>query len=125
MKNTILGIMTLLTINACKSNITTLQTEKVYKTEQFGFTQASITNGFLFTSGQVGWDTNYMLTGNKDFKEQLKQTFINLDNILKEGKGSFDNIVLLRFYVKDLNDSKRDEIGLIMKTYFLNRSIHH
>ena len=121
MKYYTITIVATLAMSACKAPIISLETEEVYKTAKFGFTQANMVDGFLFTSGQVGWNASYKLTGEKSFKDQLEQTFINLENILDKGGTSFDKVVLLRFYVKDMNDSKRDAIGLIMKTYFPNK----
>ncbi len=105
---------------SCNSKIISLETSEVYKTQELGFSQANIVEGILFTSGQVGWDTDYKLTGDKSFNEQLKQTFVNLENILQKGNCTFDNVILIRFYVKDLNNSKRTEIGEIIKKYFPN-----
>lgn len=107
-------------MTSCNSTIISIETDNVYRTQQLGFSQANMIDGFLFTSGQVGWNTEYNLTGDKSFKAQLKQTFINLDNILQKGNSSFDNVLLIRFYVKELDDSKRTEIGEIIKAHYPN-----
>lgn len=120
MKKICFALIIITMITSCKSKIISLETSKVYKTQELGFSQANIVDGFLFTSGQVGWGTNYKLTGNKSFNDQLKQTFVNLENILQKGNSSFDKVILIRFYVKELNDSKRIEIGEVIKKYYPN-----
>jgi len=115
-----LYIPMLIMMTSCGQNIVSLETNEVYKTQKLGFSQANMFNGLLFTSGQVGWDKEFNLIGEGSFEEQLKQTFINLDKILQEGNSSFDNVILIRIYVKELDKAKRIEIGRMINKYYPN-----
>lgn len=69
-------LMVMLTVETTAQMV---NTSKVYQSERFGFSQAIIANGFVFTSGIVGWDNNYQLTGDGSFAEQAKQCFKNME----------------------------------------------
>ena len=71
-------------------------------------------NGFLFLSGQVGIDQSGKLAD--DFDLEVRQIFKNMDAVLSEQKLSFDNIVSVTIYLKDMQNFKR--LNDIYKTYF-------
>ena len=71
-------------------------------------------NGFLFLSGQVGIDQSGKLAD--DFDLEVKQIFKNMDAILSEQKLTFDNIVSVTIYLKDMQNFKR--LNDTYKTYF-------
>jgi len=71
-------------------------------------------NGFLFLSGQVGIDQSGKLAD--DFDLEVKQIFKNIDAVLSEQKLTFDNIVSVTIYLKDMQNFKR--LNDIYKTYF-------
>jgi 2-iminobutanoate/2-iminopropanoate deaminase len=71
-------------------------------------------NGFLFLSGQVGIDQGGKLAD--DFELEVRQIFENIDAILSEQKLTFDNIVSVTVYLKDMQNFKR--FNDIYKTYF-------
>lgn len=102
---------------ACSPSNKMINNSKVYQTHSFGFSQAIETDGFLFFSGQVGWNTDYQITGS-DFKSQVEQSFLNIENLLEGAQSSFQNVVLMRFYVKALNTDKRDIIGEQLKALY-------
>lgn len=106
--------------NSCSNNIISIESKSVYKTQDMGFPQANIYNGLLFTSGQVGWDTNFKLTGTGSFRDQLTQTFVNINQILKESGSNFDDVIMMRIYVVGLNKQKRMEVGNIIKKHYSN-----
>lgn len=95
-------------------------TDSVYATQSLGFSQAIIANGFVFTSGQVGWDVNYALIGNKGFESQANQCFKNIELILSEAKSSMEKVVHLRFFVTEMTDKNKKIIGGLLKKYFPN-----
>lgn len=80
--------------SSCSNTISSLESNMVYKTSKMGFAQANIYKGIIYSSGQVGWDKNYNLTGKGTFKDQLCQTFINIDEILKEAGSDFNNVIM-------------------------------
>jgi enamine deaminase RidA (YjgF/YER057c/UK114 family) len=108
----------LIAMGGCTTKIGMVKSQETYQTEQLGFSQAVTANGFLFASGMVGWDTSYQLTGDQNFEEQAKQSFINLENLLKAAKSSFSQVVFIRFYVKRLDTPKKEIVGRYMKQYF-------
>ncbi|MGB3589702.1 MAG: RidA family protein [Tunicatimonas sp.] len=117
--NTIIITLSSLVMNVgCQQDIITVETEKAYKTQHLGFSQANIYSGLLFTSGQVGWDTNYSLTGTESFEDQLNQTFNNLGAILEKGGSAFSDIILIRIYVKDLDQEKRAKVSDLIEKYY-------
>ena len=71
-------------------------------------------NGFLFLSGQVGIDQDGKLAD--DFDLEVKQIFKNIDAVLSEQKLTFNNIVSVTVYLKDMGNFK--PLNDIYKTYF-------
>jgi 2-iminobutanoate/2-iminopropanoate deaminase len=71
-------------------------------------------NGFLFLSGQVGIDHDGKLAD--DFDLEIKQIFKNISGVLTEQKLTFDNIVSVTVYLKDMGNFKR--LNDIYRTYF-------
>jgi 2-iminobutanoate/2-iminopropanoate deaminase len=71
-------------------------------------------NGFLFLSGQVGIDQGGKLADNFDL--EVKQIFENIDAVLSEQKLTFNNIVSVTIYLKDMLNFK--PLNDIYKTYF-------
>ena len=71
-------------------------------------------NGFLFLSGQVGIDQGGKLADNFDL--EVKLIFENIDAVLSEQKLTFNNIVSVTIYLKDMLNFK--PLNDIYKTYF-------
>lgn len=71
-------------------------------------------NGFLFLSGQVGIDQDGKLAEN--FNLEVRQIFKNIDALLLEQKLTFNNIVSVTVYLKDMQNFK--PLNDIYKTYF-------
>ena len=88
--------------------------------------------GGIYRSGMVGWDTSYQLTGEQNFEEQAKQSFINLENLLKtpstprnrlladilRGKDIFESLNILTFSTK--HASKTLEACLVLRSAIAN-----
>jgi 2-iminobutanoate/2-iminopropanoate deaminase len=71
-------------------------------------------NGFLFLSGQVGIDQGGKLADNFDL--EVRQIFENINAVLSEQKLTFNNIVSVTIYLKDMGNFK--PLNDIYKTYF-------
>ena len=71
-------------------------------------------NGFLFISGQVGIDQSGKLAD--DFDLEVRQIFKNIDAVLSEQNLTFDDIVSVTIYLRDMQNFKR--LNDIYKTYF-------
>ena len=78
------------------------------------FSAGVIANGFLFLSGQVGIDQDGNLAENFDL--EVRQIFKNIDAVLSEQKLTFNNIVSVTVYLKDMQNFKL--VNDIYKTYF-------
>jgi len=71
-------------------------------------------NGFLFISGQVGIDQSGNLAD--DFDLEVRQIFKNIDAVLSEQNLTFNDIVSVTIYLRDMQNFKR--LNDIYKTYF-------
>ena len=71
-------------------------------------------NGFLFLSGQVGINKEGKLAENFDL--EVKQIFKNIDSVLSEQNLTFNNIVSITVYLKDMQHFK--PLNEIYRTYF-------
>jgi 2-iminobutanoate/2-iminopropanoate deaminase len=95
-----------------------VETDGVYKTKSFGFSQAVISNGFVFLSGQVGWNPDYHLPGKGDFEAQAIQSFKNIERILASAGSSISRAVHLRFFVTRVSDENKKILTGLLKKYF-------
>jgi 2-iminobutanoate/2-iminopropanoate deaminase len=68
------------------------------------YVQATLVNGFLFTSGQIAIDptTNTIVDG--DIRVQTRQVCTNLINVLKASGMDASNVVKTTCFIKDMND---------------------
>lgn len=68
------------------------------------YSQAVITNGFLFVSGQIPFDpkTNQLIS--EDIKEQATQVMENLKAILEVAKTNFSKVVKCSIFLKKMED---------------------
>ena len=71
---------------------------------------------FLFIKGTTARDRDFNLVGKGDIKAQSRQIFENMKVILEEAGGTFDNIVKLTTFVRDI--SKFKELQEIRAEYF-------
>jgi 2-iminobutanoate/2-iminopropanoate deaminase len=68
------------------------------------YVQATLVNGFLFTSGQIAIvpTTNTIVDG--DIRVQTRQVCTNLINVLKASGMDASNVVKTTCFIKDMND---------------------
>lgn len=110
-------LLFLLTMSGGKVEKRIIYTEKAPK--PIGpYSQAIIAGDFIFTSGQIPIDpkTNQLVQG--DIKEQTKQVLENLKAILEEAGVTFDDVVKVTVYMKDLNEFSA--MNEIYSEYFKN-----
>jgi 2-iminobutanoate/2-iminopropanoate deaminase len=55
-------------------------------------------------SGQVAWDARGNLVGKGDFKAQARQVFENLKNMLASAGATFQDVIKLGIFLKNLED---------------------
>ncbi len=82
------------------------------------YSQAIIAGDFIFTAGQIPIDpkTNQIVQG--DIKEQTRQVLENLKAVLEEAGASFDDVVKVTVYMKDLNEFSA--MNEVYSEYFKN-----
>jgi len=71
------------------------------------FSQAIRANGFLFISGQVPVDPSTRQVVAGDFRAQAERVFSNLAAILEADGSSFDRVVRVGVFLKDMDDFGR------------------
>ncbi len=59
---------------------------------------------FIFTAGQVAWDTRGEVIGRGDVRAQTLQTLNNVKSVLAEGGAGLDDVVKCNVYLKDIGD---------------------
>lgn len=67
------------------------------------YSQAIATESLLFISGQIPLDPKSMNLVD-GVENQIRQTFLNVENILKEEKLAFENVVKLTILLDDLDN---------------------
>jgi 2-iminobutanoate/2-iminopropanoate deaminase len=68
------------------------------------YSQAIISNGLLFTSGQVALDPTTMQIVEGGIETQTKRVLQNLEAILKEAKTSKEKVIKTTLFLKNMND---------------------
>ena len=68
------------------------------------YNQGIVTNGFIFTAGQVAIDpaTGNLIEGS--FKERVRQVMKNLNSILEESGTNFSNVAKFTVFLIDMSD---------------------
>jgi len=74
------------------------------------YSQAIVSNGFIYCSGQIGLDpkTNELVEG---FEKQTHQVLKNLSEVLKAGNSSLEKVIKTKVYLADIADfGKMNEV---------------
>jgi len=70
------------------------------------YSQAIVSNGFIFCSGQIGIDPKIGILV-EGFEKQTHQVMKNLANVLKEANSDFEHVVKVTVYLADINEYKQ------------------
>ena len=70
--------------------------------EPFRLTQGYRVGDLLFISGQAAVDAQGRIVGVGDFEAQAKQTFENLDRVLRAGGSSLKNVIKVTIFLTDM-----------------------
>ena len=79
-----------------------------------GYSNGVIENGFLFVSGQVGWDETGAFA--PDLVAQIRQTLRNICAVIEAAGGKPDQIVRLTWYVTN-RQAYKSHLAEIGATY--------
>ncbi len=83
------------------------------------YSQAVISNGFLFTSGQIAINPATSNVDAKTIEEQTKQVCENLKAVLEQAGSSFDKVVKTVCFLADINDFAA--FNEVYGTYFTSK----
>lgn len=72
--------------------------------EPFRLAQGYRVGDLLFISGQAAIDQSGQIVGVGDFEAQAKQTFENLDRVLRAGGSSLRNVVKVTIFLTDMTN---------------------
>lgn len=67
------------------------------------YNQGIVSNGFIFTSGQIAIDPVTGKLIKSSFKDRVEQIFTNLENILKASGSDLSNVVKFTVFLTDIN----------------------
>lgn len=80
------------------------------------YSQAIVSNGFIYTSGQICIDPKTNKLNNANFSIELDQVFTNLNCILKKAGSNLDNIVKCTVYLSSLE--YYEKLNIVFKDVF-------
>ena len=80
------------------------------------YNQAILFNNTLYASGQIAINPLNNQIINEDIEAETKQVMKNLNEVLKEAKMDFSNVVKCTIYLKDMNDF--ESVNQIYSTFF-------
>ncbi len=82
------------------------------------YSQAIIAGDFIFTAGQIPIDPKTNQIVQADIKEQTRQVLENLKAVLESAGATFDDVVKVTVYMKDLNEFSA--MNEVYSEYFKN-----
>ena len=96
-------------------------TKEIVRSPKFGQSVAPIStaikaNGFLFVSGQVGRNPETGKLQSETFESETHQVMKNIGTILQEAGLTFDDVVSVTIYLKDMKQYA--QVNEVYKTYF-------
>ncbi|MEC7247334.1 MAG: Rid family detoxifying hydrolase [Bacteroidota bacterium] len=80
------------------------------------YNQAILFNNTLSASGQIAINPLNNQIINEDIEAETKQVMENLNEVLKEAKMDFSNVVKCTIFLKDMNDF--ESVNQIYSTFF-------
>ncbi len=72
----------------------------------------------IYVAGQVGVDCQKNLVGNGKLRDQLQQTFSNLQRALESVDATIANVVKMNIYVVNYQPSDAEAIGEVIRQHF-------
>ncbi|SRR6056297_2805069 len=71
--------------------------------EQVGYSRAVVDGRWVFVAGTTGYDYDTMMIS-EDIVEQCQQTFLNIENALRQADASFRDVVRVTYILADRDD---------------------
>ncbi len=85
--------------------------------KDFGYSRAVVDGDMIYVSGTTGYDYKNMVLPN-NIAEQTKNIFATIEKTLREANSSLEDIVRVRYYLKDKNEL--EQIRPIIAEKFAN-----
>lgn len=70
------------------------------------YSQATLINNFIFTSGQLPINAETMTIISDDVADQARQSLQNIQSILEDNESDLKNIIKTTIFLSDINDFK-------------------
>ncbi|MFN2261434.1 MAG: Rid family detoxifying hydrolase [Psychroflexus sp.] len=80
------------------------------------YNQAILSQGFLYTSGQIAINPETGLTEFENIESETKLVMQNLKAILKAAEFSFENVIKVSIFISDMNNFSK--INEVYASYF-------
>ena len=80
------------------------------------YSQAIVSNGLVYTAGQIPLDPKMGKVVSDDFSEQVKQTLNNIESVLKASGTDLSKSIKLTVFITDL--SNYSELNEVFKKQF-------
>ncbi len=71
--------------------------------DKLSYSRAVLDGDMIYVSGTTGYDYEKMIMPS-DVREQTINTFATIEKTLKEAQTSLDDVLRVRYYLKNLND---------------------
>ncbi len=81
------------------------------------YSKAVAANGFLFVAGHLGTKDGQLVT--ESFEAETHQAMKNIKAVLEEHRLTFDDVVTVTIYLKDM--ANYDRLNEVYRTYFPRR----
>ncbi|OQX54300.1 MAG: reactive intermediate/imine deaminase [Candidatus Aminicenantes bacterium 4484_214] len=81
--------------------------EGCLSTRNFVYSQAIVTNGLVFASGQIAIDPQSGQIVEGDIEKQTRQVLTNLKAVLEAAGSSLEKVVKCTVFLQDMNDFGR------------------
>ncbi|MBX2878020.1 MAG: RidA family protein [Saprospiraceae bacterium] len=97
-----------------------LNPKSLFNSTDFGFSQIVISDPgkLVFISGQVAWDENRVIAGKGDLKTQVQKSIDNLALAMQMAGGTLADIVMLRIYIVDYDETAGTIVGDALRKNF-------
>ncbi len=109
MKTVYLSLCLFMALSTCLLGQTT--------TPSVPYSKAIEANGFLFISGHLGTKDGKLM--DETFETEVHQSMQNIKDVLTDKSLTFDDVVSVIIYLKDMNDY--DRLNAVYRTYFTTR----
>lgn len=92
----------------------------LFNSVQYGFSQAALGSGssIITLSGQVAWDANGTLIGERNIHQQAVAALRNIETALASLNSSVDDVISLRIYIVDFASQPSSEVTAALKQTF-------